>query len=287
MKELSVIIPCYNYGKFLPEAIDSVLLNKDFIDRIEIIVINDGSTDKDTIDLLSSFSNPHVKIIHQANMGLAMARNNGIEAASSEFLLFLDADNKIERSFLIDFFQLKEKEVEFDLLYGNAFYFGDVNQVYKPGRFNLIKLLLNNYIDACMIVRKSCFKEIGYYDTNMPAMGWEDWDLNIRLAIHNKRAIYNDKIYFHYRFHHKSMINSNQSDDYLNIKKYINNKYLAEINRELLKEDLRDIMENTMNNNFKIINIIRLLWVRLLNKLGFKLYFTFNEEVGEHRSKSK
>lgn len=287
MKELSVIIPCYNYGRFIQEALSSVLSNQDLMDRIEIIVVDDGSTDDETIQFLNGYSHPHVRLIRQSNMGLAHARNNGIHSSTSDYLLFLDADNRIERNFLTDFFSLLNEKRSFDVLYGNALYFGDVNQVYKPGRFNVIKLLLNNYIDACMIVKKSCFTELGNYDTHMPAMGWEDWDLNIRLAIANKVAIYNDKIYFHYRFHHKSMINSNHSNAYEDVKKYINQKYLPNVNRETLQEDLRDIMENTMNNNFKIVNIVKLLWVRLLNKLGFKRYFTFNENVGEHRSKSK
>ena len=93
MPKVSVIIPCYNQGACLEEAVDSVLAQtfQDF----EILVVNDGSTDEATIRMLGKYERPKTRVIHTDNQGLAMARNNGIREARGAYILPLDADDKI------------------------------------------------------------------------------------------------------------------------------------------------------------------------------------------------
>jgi len=88
---VSVIIPAYNAGKYIEKAVQSVL--KQTYSNIEIIVVNDGSTDN-TLDVLSQFSG--VKIISTPNKGVSHARNVGIEASIGEYISFLDADDELE-----------------------------------------------------------------------------------------------------------------------------------------------------------------------------------------------
>src|SRR5688572_7471549 len=85
---VSVIIPCYNHALYLREAIGSV--EQQTYTHTEIIVVDDGSTDETKL-VVSSF--PSVKYIHQHNSGLSAARNKGIEEASGQYLVFLDADD--------------------------------------------------------------------------------------------------------------------------------------------------------------------------------------------------
>lgn len=93
--ELSVIIPCHNAGRYLSQAIDSVLRQESSVRSLEVIVVNDHSTDRDTLDALSSWERtPGVRLLHNAGRpGPGAARNLGIDAAEGNWLAFLDADD--------------------------------------------------------------------------------------------------------------------------------------------------------------------------------------------------
>ncbi|UYM17978.1 glycosyltransferase family A protein [Endozoicomonas euniceicola] len=92
---LSIIIPAYNYAHTLTRAVNSVIaqFNKD----IEVIIINDGSTDntENVTDKLKDKYQEKISIIHQTNKGLAGTRNRGIDASNGDYLLFLDADDEL------------------------------------------------------------------------------------------------------------------------------------------------------------------------------------------------
>lgn len=89
---ISVIIPCYNQGQFVSDAIRSV--KEQNLADIEIIVINDGSTDDITADVLAAFSNDSsINLVHTQNQGLSATRNLGVQLAKGTFIQFLDADD--------------------------------------------------------------------------------------------------------------------------------------------------------------------------------------------------
>src|SRR5688500_685940 len=85
---VSVIIPCYNHGHYLPKAIESVL--EQSYTPVEIIVVDDGSTD-DTAVIAQSY--PQVTYMYQSNSGLSASRNTGIRHSQGDYLVFLDADD--------------------------------------------------------------------------------------------------------------------------------------------------------------------------------------------------
>src|SRR6266542_3718389 len=88
---VSVIIPCYNYGEYLHDAIASVLAQE--LHDTEIIVVDDGSTDSNTRAVISALGTPRTRVIVQANAGLSRARNAGIKAARGKYICCLDADD--------------------------------------------------------------------------------------------------------------------------------------------------------------------------------------------------
>jgi glycosyltransferase involved in cell wall biosynthesis len=93
---VSVIIPTYNYARFLPEALESAQ-SQQGVD-LEVIVVDDGSTDE-TQDVLSMYQSGlqgNLRVLHQDNQGLSAARNAGINLARGEFLVFLDATQYVE-----------------------------------------------------------------------------------------------------------------------------------------------------------------------------------------------
>src|SRR5262245_58814803 len=89
MRTVSVIIPNYNYGRFLREALDSAL--NQTLPPLEVIVVDDGSTDESP-EILESYGD-RIRVIRQKNQGVGIARNTGAEAARGELLAFLDADD--------------------------------------------------------------------------------------------------------------------------------------------------------------------------------------------------
>src|SRR5882724_10030009 len=95
--KISVVIPCYNHGAYLPEAISSVFkLNRD---DVELIVVDDGSTDELTCKEINLLVGKGIKVLRQSNKGLGAARNAGIKIARGEFILPLDSDNRIQESY--------------------------------------------------------------------------------------------------------------------------------------------------------------------------------------------
>jgi glycosyltransferase involved in cell wall biosynthesis len=174
MPKVSVIIPCYNYGHFIEEAVESVLSQA--MQDFEIIIVNDGSTDKFTNDLLTNYTKPKTKVIHQNNQGLAMARNNGIAKASGEYILPLDADNKITPTYLEKAVKILDNNPEIGIVYSDAIFFGERKGLWKLPDFKFENLLVCNFIDACSVVRKKVWVAVGGFDPRMPVPGYEDWD---------------------------------------------------------------------------------------------------------------
>jgi glycosyltransferase involved in cell wall biosynthesis len=167
MAEISIIIPCYNHGQYLLEAIESVEQLK--ADRTaEIIIVNDGSTDKHTIEVLARLEADHWKIITQKNQGLAQARNNGIRSSASPYVLPLDCDNIIIQSFVMDSIKVLNSNSSIDIVYSDCSHFGDKKFYKNVGEFDPCRLINDNYIDACAVYRREVWEELKGYDKNIP-----------------------------------------------------------------------------------------------------------------------
>jgi len=264
-KLLTIIIPCYNHGLYINEAISSVIEN-DLEKICEIIVINDGSTDPFTIQTLNYLEGQSIIVYNQENKGLAKARNKGIELSKTEYLLMLDSDNKIKRDFLLEFISLISKNISFDMLHGNAKYFGQLDGVMYSKKLNLFDVCTYNYIDACAIIKRDTLINIGMYDEHMPYMGWEDWDLWIRMAFNNKKTIYCNSIFFEYRYAENSMIRTighkeNETREYLK-SKY---NYILDLNFQT--DLLNNYFHNRLIGNTSIKLLIRVIFTKLKTKI--------------------
>ncbi|TPV33864.1 glycosyltransferase family 2 protein [Paucihalobacter ruber] len=210
--KISIVIPCYNMGNFIEEAVNSVLAFPNQED-IEIIIVNDGSNDNGyTQGVLAGFNYPNCTIIHQENKGLGYARNTGIKNARAPFVLLLDADNKLRTDYIFKGLEIIESNEKVAVVYSDLNRFGIENGLVKVGSFDISRMLVKNYIDACVILRKSAWESVGGYDELMPVMGYEDWDLYIRLFFKGWEFYYLPIVGFDYRVREQSMlINSNQN----------------------------------------------------------------------------
>ncbi|MBC7934605.1 MAG: glycosyltransferase [Rhizobacter sp.] len=235
LPKVSIIIPCYNQGHYLQDALSGFVPEND---EYEIIIINDGSTH--SIDELNHFRSKGFTIIDQANAGLASARNTGISHSRGQFIMLLDADNRVEPVFIQAASKILESNTHIAVVYSDAEYFGSKSGRWKVGEFNLQKLMIENYIDACAMVRKSVFKELGGYDTEMKNIrsGWEDWEMWLRISFAGKAFSYWPRVGFHYRVNESSMISdiNNSYEVRNNLTTYLHNKYPAKLGHQFITE---------------------------------------------------
>ncbi|MCT8140375.1 glycosyltransferase family 2 protein [Anaerobacillus sp. CMMVII] len=138
---VSIVIPCYNYGRYLKDAIDSAL--KQTYHNIEVIVVNDASTDEFTIEKLREFEKQeNITVIHhKQNKGLPAARNTAIKAASGKYILPLDADDTIEPTTVEKAAKILEEQKNVGIVSLGMRFFGDVNFIHIPPKFDFLTLL--------------------------------------------------------------------------------------------------------------------------------------------------
>lgn len=209
---LSVVIPCYNHGQYLQEAIDSVLTYRD--QPIEIIIVDDGSTDVLTINKINELKKEGYHVIQHKNSGLSFSRNVGISVAKGKYILPLDADNKIKSDYIRKGIKLLEQEA-CDIVYGNPIFFGEnkENRKFKVRPFNGTDLIFTNYIDACAIFRKEVWIKNKGYDEKMPYVGYEDWEFWLNSFLNNFVFYHLDEDLYYYRIVSGSMFETISADD--------------------------------------------------------------------------
>ncbi len=182
---VSVIIPCYNQGRFLGEAIESVLAQTH--PHFEIIVVDDGSTD-DTSEVAARY--PHVRCIRQKNQGQATARNTGLGATSGSYLVFLDSDDRLLPHALEAGLQCLNAHPECAFVSGQCQLIASGGSPLSTKRQPFIEqdhylaLLTDNYIwmPAMAMHRRATFDSVGVFNTSLRVRGAEDYDLYLRIT---------------------------------------------------------------------------------------------------------
>ncbi|MDC0834410.1 glycosyltransferase [Geitlerinema sp. CS-897] len=248
---VSVVIPCYNQGEYILEAIASVQSCQEPV--YEILIINDASTDSRTLKVLDYLKQRGFRVIdHPENRGLAEARNTGFRLARGRYVLPLDADNKIKPNYITQAIALGDRDPQLGVVYGDCEYIGDKTGVWKIPDFDINLLAVGNYIDACAVVRKTLWEDCGGYDSDIPEkMGYEDWDLWLSAAERGWKFHHIPEVLFEYRFRRDSMVSRcNIPDNRQRLMHYLCTKHLtlyvtnfpsifAKKDSELLAERLR------------------------------------------------
>ncbi|WP_372756557.1 glycosyltransferase [Mariniflexile sp.] len=212
---ISIIIPCYNHGQFLANAIESVYSQT--YQTFEIIVVDDGSVDN-TKKVCNNY--PDVTYIYQKNSGLSSARNTGIKYSKGAYLVFLDADDWLIENALktnLDLL-LKHKNIAFisgghNVFYENTGHTKTVREVVKEDHY--LKLLQgNNYIGmhATVMYQRWVFDSLKF-DTSLPYC--EDFDLYLKIT-KKHQVLHHTELIAVYRMH-----GSNMSSNYSDMLKYV------------------------------------------------------------------
>ena len=220
-KLISVIVPCFNSGKTIKRTIQS--LKNQTWDQKEIIIVNDGTNDMETLMILDSFED--VLIINQENLGLSAARNIGVLNSKGKFIFFVDSDDWIEKNTLEIMFNFFKKNNQNDkkfYIFSDIILEGNIKKIVKKN-YNFFEQLFLNQIPYSIFIEKDTLLLNNGYDENMK-LGYEDWELNIRLGSNN---IYGKRLplpLFHYYVSNSGMLISKSSKNHSYIWKYIKNK---------------------------------------------------------------
>lgn len=194
---VSIVVPCFDYGRFLPEALESACAQSDA--DVEVLVVDDGSAD-DTPEIAAAFGE-RVRYLRRPHGGLARARNAGAAVCRGELVIFLDADDRLDPDYVARCRAALEPGLAF--VYTQVRYFGDREGVSRRPEFDLELLKRGNYIHASALIRTELVRRHPYDPRLGP--GWEDWDFYLTLAERGHRGRLLDEPLLHYRRHAASL----------------------------------------------------------------------------------
>lgn len=265
--KVSIVIPCFNDGIYIKDAVDSAL-NQTFKD-FEIIIVDDGSN-IETHNVLKTIVHSKVKLIVQENKGLSAARNIGFEKAKGVYVLTLDADDVFEPSFLEKAVVVLDsyKDVGFVSCFVNSF--TELNKPFyknEPKGGNIENFLFRNNAVGNSLYRKKCWELVGGYDEAMKK-GYEDWEFHVAITKRGWRSYIIKEYLFNYRNKPNSMLKiSNKNYEEENVK-YVFNKHkdIYSINYEKVVDYLLGIALRHKHNEIKRINSIDFKIGRLVLK---------------------
>lgn len=186
--QISVVVTCYNYGNFVAECLDS--LQKQTFSDFEVIVVDDGSTDKSAEQIYPYLKDRRFRYIKQKNGGQANAKNRGIKESKAELIAFLDADDQWEPKKLEKQIPLFSRQ-EVGVVYSRASHIdaeGRPLPMVSPGRYLQPRrgrvtdfLLMDNFVSfSSSVVRRSCIEQFDGFNESLK-MGI-DWDLWLRIS---------------------------------------------------------------------------------------------------------
>ena len=192
---VSIIIVNYNYAEFLAEAIESALA-QDY-QATEVVLIDDGSTDN-SLEVAARYP---ITIMTKPNGGLCKARNSAVLNVETDYVLFLDADDRLTPnavSLLMS--ALSSAGAETAYAYGQMRYFGLRDDLFASHEFEPQRLAKSNYICATTLIRRQSLLQIGAYDNCFRSLR-EDWELYIRFWHHGYRGAFVPAIILECRKH--------------------------------------------------------------------------------------
>jgi glycosyltransferase involved in cell wall biosynthesis len=219
MAKVSVIIPLYNYARFLDEAIQSLLEQTRPAD--EIIIVDDCSTDnpKPIIDKY-----PQIKYIkHDKNRGLAVSRNTGIKASVGDYIMSFDADDILKPRAIEEHLKLMGDNV---IATCGLMAFGDESYTATPETATLEILLKRNCIYSNSMFTKKLWEKVGGFDeSDIMRKGLEDWEFWIRCA--EKGAVFKTSLYVAllWRRHGNSMSSTSANPNWDILMAYFKEKH--------------------------------------------------------------
>lgn len=225
MPAVSVIVPCYNGGRFLDDLMAS-LREQTFRD-FEIVIVDDGSSDRATLDKLTALEG-EARVIRQDNRGPSAARNAGARAARANIVALLDCDDTYEPTFLADTVPLLQAAPpDVGMVFTHQQVLGGAETVTSRRYFNRFDILFTNTMSVGLVLRKECYLAVGGQDEAMRE-GYEDWEFSLRLADAGYHGIEVPKPLYNYHIRPEAMSRSssvNKKHLHARLWRYIRHKH--------------------------------------------------------------
>lgn len=228
---ISIVIPSYNQQEYLPEAIESAL-NQDYQYSYEIVVVDDGSTDN-SYEIAREYVEKHplkMTLISHINKGLASARNTGLMNSVGNWVLPLDADDKLLPNAIQRIEDEINKNPDADVIGLSMETFGLKEEVItllpEP---KLEDFRGGNRLGYCSAIRKSALLEVGGYNPRM-VEGYEDLSLWVNLLMRGGKIVTTPEVLWQYRLKTESM--------YTEAKSKYHDKLIAQINKDFPQAEL-------------------------------------------------
>lgn len=214
---VSVVIPCYNAGVELDEAVRSALAQT--WPSIEVIVVDDGSTNPATLAMLHDARWPRTRILHKGNGGPASARNMAIRNANGQYILPLDADDLIDSTYVEKAVRVLASRPEVGIVYCRAMKFGAENGPWELPPYTLRELVIDNVIFVTSLFRREDWERVGGFSESLK-LGVEDYDFWVKIVALGREVHQIDEFLFHYRVGHLSRTTGFSSDRTAIVKTY-------------------------------------------------------------------
>ncbi len=200
--ELSIVIATHNDAALLVEALASA--EACTRGRHEILVIDDGTTDPESLRILERLRAAGRPILKQPQAGVSAARNSLIRAAGGRYILPLDADNRLCPGFIERALAAFRGDPGLGVVYGEPLLFGQRTGRLRVPDFDLRSAVYRNDIDACAMFRRDLWADVGGYDESLT--GFEDWEFWMHAGKRGWRFLHLPGIAFEYRVSHGSLL---------------------------------------------------------------------------------
>ena len=202
---LSVIIPYYNMGQYLPEALENV--TKMTYRPFELLVVDDGSNQAESLAVLHQMEARYpIRVIHKQNGGLASARNEGARHAKGEFIAFLDADDLVEPGYYARAVEIMKAYDNVAFVGAWSQYFGASDAIWPTWNPEPPYVLIRNTVSTGgMVLRRNEFLRYGLNDERFQ-YGWEDYESLIAMVRQGCRGVSIPAPLFRYRVRGESML---------------------------------------------------------------------------------
>lgn len=198
--DVTVVIPCFNHGRYLPEAVESARSQRG--GEPKVIVVDDGSTEEETALALDALP-AGVELVRQANAGPAAARNTGIERSQTPLLLMLDADDRLTLEAIGTLRGPLESHPEVGYCYGVMRFFGAWSGEIRFPDFDPYRVLYRSIAGASLgLIRRRAWEEAGGFDPSIP--GYEDWDFCLGALERGWLGLQVPEVTLEYRKHERS-----------------------------------------------------------------------------------
>lgn len=282
--KISVIVPVYNVQEYIVECLESIMIQE--LKDIEIIIVNDGSTDKSISNIQNIIdNNSNIHLINKVNGGLSSARNTGLSHAKGEYVLFVDSDDYLEKDFLYKLYN-EAKEYDLDIACGGYTKFYENNATYPQIRNEILckksiisgqKFLLNQLDcnDYRMEVWDDLYKREFLLENNLffvEGLLHEDEEFTPRALLAAKRVKIVETYGYMYRQRENSIMSSTVNIKHVSSVEYIINSFINHFEKTKIEHEklifsklccnifnayIEKVLRIDIDNKYKFIRNIR------------------------------